>query len=389
VKALDIFLEGEEPVIKRKKSLILEANIAKKILADPKKTKMMAIAIRHDWSFPKHAIAKLGDRATDQQIVDTWGKLIDQALSNTGYGNLSQDGTFDDWIAQLYITGGTDYEEIVGETGDAMGLWKKLSHMVKRTPDRPDPNNPNRTIFGNAILDANGNTQPVLKPKHSQLKNFKTAGDLRHAMRDPDYQDIFKKLQDAAKLEKLRAESDMVVLINDDEFYVVAMFNYGATFTFARGMGVFGEYCTGFDGSSGLSYSKRYMDQGLLVGIIHKQTADQKNGKFQMLAADGQLRNAPQNPSGQRQSDELFAETYPGVMKKIAAAIQEHGEEIVQHSKERYLGGGGGYDIAREVSLIQRQFPLSWASEPPAPAEPGADGNPQHQPDHQPVPGRD
>lgn len=386
MKAFDIFVENQL-TDKSIKSVILEHNIAKKLLADPKRTKMMAIAISHDWSFPKHELAKLGDRAEQKHIVELWGRLIDNALANNPYGDLSREGTFDDWLTNMYINGAVDYEEIVGESGDAMGFWKRLGTMVQRTPDRPDPQNPMRTVFGNAILDKNGNTIPVLLPAHRNLNSFKTLGALRDAMRSETYSKEFEKLQNAAKLERMASQADLLEIMNDNGIHVRVMFNYAATFTFARGTGVFAEYCTGFPNDSGQRYARSYLSDGMIVGILNTAAEDPRdiNSKFQMLAYSGQLRNAKQDPSGRHPSDELFASLYPGLMKKIVAAIQQHGTEIHERSKVCYAGG---YDIDHEIGLIRQNFPLSYASEEPQAAEPeAAPANAEPHPDH--IPGRD
>lgn len=383
MKAFDIFVENSlkpESI----KQVVQEANIAKDLLAVPKRTKMMAIAISHDWSFPKHELAKLGDKSEQREVVELWGRLIDNALANNPYGNLSQDGTFDLWLTNMYINGAADYEEIVGESGDAMGFWKRMSTMVKRTPDRPDPNNPNRTVFGNAILDKNGQPIPALLPQHRDLSKFKTLDSLRDAMRSNEYRQEFEKLQNAAKLEQMASQSDSMIIMDDGQFNVRAMFNYPATYTFARGIGVMGEYCTGFPSDSGQRYAKNYMGDGLIIGILNSNTENPRdpNSKFQMLAASGQLRNATQNPSGRHDSDELFASLYPGLMKRVVQAIQEHADEIHERSKVCHHGG---YDIQHEIELIQRNFPLSWSSEAPAAPDAAPEAGQAQQP--QPAPG--
>lgn len=369
MKAFDIFVENQLN-IDNVKPLIMEANIARKLLTDPKRTKMMAIAINHDWTFPKHEVAGLGDKAEQKALVELWGRLVDRALATNPDGDLSRDGSFDDWLVNLYINGHATYEEIVGESGDAMGLWKRLGTMVKREPNRPDPENPRRTIFGNALVDANGNNIPVLDPRDRDLNNFKSLAAFRHRiLQNREYAQILQDLKKQRKQEKMQADPITVTLIDNDQFLVTGLFNYGATHQFARGLGdVLGQYCTGFDSESGAEYADTYTKKGLVVGIIAKN-ADRlsPNRKFQMLAADGQLRNAPQDPSRTHESDQLFASLYPGLMKQIAAAIQQHADEIVEKSAGIVEGG---YNIPDQITAIQQNFPLSYASEAPAaPAE--------------------
>ena len=76
--------------------LIAEANYINKIAKDPQKLKMLGIAIKHDGTFPKNAIAKLGPKPTDAELATAWSEVIDRSLSNTKYGDVSADGKFDD-----------------------------------------------------------------------------------------------------------------------------------------------------------------------------------------------------------------------------------------------------------------------------------------------------
>jgi hypothetical protein len=98
-----------------------------------------------------------------------------------------------------------------------------------------------------------------------------------------------------------------------------------------------------------------------------------------MLAATPQLRNAPQDNQSVRDQDATFARLFPGLMKKTIAAIEAHADEIVEHSKQARQGG---YDIQHEINLIQRNYPLSVASEAPA------DEAPAPETGRAPIPGR-
>ena len=89
---------------------ITEADIAAKVLKDPKQTKMLAIAFRHDHTIPKNIVARLGPKPTDDQVVQAWSQLIDDTLRRNDYGDLSTSGKFDDWLTRLYINGQADYE---------------------------------------------------------------------------------------------------------------------------------------------------------------------------------------------------------------------------------------------------------------------------------------
>ena len=70
------------------KQITNEANIAPQILKDPKMTKMLNIAFRHDSSLPLSQISRLGPRPTDKQIVELWADMLERSLADTIYGNL-------------------------------------------------------------------------------------------------------------------------------------------------------------------------------------------------------------------------------------------------------------------------------------------------------------
>jgi hypothetical protein len=79
--------------------LITEANVASKI-KDPGRIKQIAIAMRHDGTLPKAAVAKLGPRPTEQSTLELWSQILDSSFSNTQYGDISQDVKFDDWLTR-------------------------------------------------------------------------------------------------------------------------------------------------------------------------------------------------------------------------------------------------------------------------------------------------
>ena len=81
----------------KKRRPVAEANVAAKI-KDPKTIKMLGIAMRHDSTLPKSSIAKLGPKPEDESILALWSTMLDKSLSSTDYGDLSQDGKFDEWL---------------------------------------------------------------------------------------------------------------------------------------------------------------------------------------------------------------------------------------------------------------------------------------------------
>ena len=93
MKLLQIFTESE---------ILDEANVAAKI-KDPKMIKQIAIAIRHDPTIPKAKIAALGVKPDDEAVLKLWSELLDASLRSTDYGDVSQDGKFDEWLTRMYV----------------------------------------------------------------------------------------------------------------------------------------------------------------------------------------------------------------------------------------------------------------------------------------------
>jgi hypothetical protein len=317
--------------------LLIEANVADKI-KDPKVIKQISIAMRHDGTLPKHAVAKLGPRPTEHDTLALWSAVLDKALSNTQYGNISQDGKFDDWLTRLYINGIVDYEDIDGEGGDALGAWKALSLRGK------------------------------LKPEHQDFNKFRSLRQIQNIVQNRDYRDELRKIQDAEVIEKHKRDKKEITILDDDRFLAVVPLNYGSCYTFNNAHGFNASFCTG--SSSGHSWFNRYADDGPIVSIFDKQNPDDVNGKWQMHAPTNQLNNGNQQVRG----DKEFNDRFPGLMKKIVAGLQSHAEEIHKGSDHIVKGG---YDMAKAVSDITSRFPLSYASgEETAPEEDNADDTP-------------
>ncbi len=306
--------------------LLSEANVAAKI-KDPKMIKMISIAMRHDGTLPKSSIAKLGPKPTDDQILGLWSEMLDQSLRSTEYGDVSADGKFDEWLTRLYINGVVDYEDINGEGGDALGAWKALSVRSR------------------------------LKPEHQDFNKFKSLRQIQNIIRDNAYRADLDRIKDAEVIEKHKREKKELTLVNDDRYLVTMPFNYGACYTFNRDSGYQASFCTG--SSSGLSWFNRYADDGPIISVIDKANSDDVNGKWQIHAPTNQMNNGNQSISYSR-GDEKFAELFPGLLKRIVAAIQSKADEIKQGSSEIV---SGGYDIERSIDDLKKKFPLSAASE--------------------------
>lgn len=314
--------------------LIIEANIAAKI-KDPKTIKMLGIAMRHDNTLPKNKVAALGPKPTDEQILKLWSDLLDSSLRATDYGDISADGKFDDWLTRMYMNGIADYEDINGEGGDALGAWKALSLRGK------------------------------LKEPHQDFNKFKNLRQIQNIVRERDYANELRKIKDAETIEKHKREKKETTLIDDSKFLVTLPYNYGACYTFNNSAGYQASFCTG--SSSGLTWFKRYAPDGPIVSIVDKENMDDVNGKWQMHAPTGQMNNGNQSLS-YTSGDKKFAELFPGLLKKISAAMQSKAEEIKQNSTDIV---SGGYDVSKAISDIKDRLPYSWASE--AKEEPTSD----------------
>jgi hypothetical protein len=305
--------------------LIIEANVASKI-KDPGRIKQIAIAMRHDGTLPKAAVAKLGPRPTEQSTLELWSQILDSSLSNTQYGNISQDGKFDDWLTRLYQNGQADYEDINGEGGDALGAWKALSIRGK------------------------------LKPAHQDFNKFKNLRQIQNIVQSREYRDELRRMKDAEVIEKHKRDRKEIVILDDERFLAVVPMNYGSCYTFNNSHGFQASFCTG--SSSGASWFNRYADDGPIVSIFDKQNPDDVNGKWQMHAPTRQLNNGNQQTRG----DKEFAERFPGLMINIVAGLEQNAEEINANSAHIVKGG---YDMAKAVSDIKKEFPASMT--PPEP----------------------
>jgi hypothetical protein len=294
-------------------------------IKEPKVIKQIAIAMKHDGTLPRHKVAALGTKPTDEQTLQLWSELLDGALSRTRYGDISVDGKFDDWLTRLYIGGQIDYEDLSGESGDALGAWKALSVRGR------------------------------LKKEHQDFNKFKNLKQIQAIVQSRDYRDELGRIQNAAEIDKHKKESKQITVVDDKRYQVVIPFNYGSCYTFNNASGFNASFCTG--SSSGLSWFRRYADEGPVISVIDKENIDDVNGKWQIHAPTNQINNGNQSI----RSDEKFSELFPGLMKKIVAGIQSNAGEIVEGSKE--LAPPNGYDIEKSIADIKKRFPLSYASE--------------------------
>jgi hypothetical protein len=310
---------------------VAEANVAAKI-KDPKTIKMLSIAMRHDSTLPKAKVAALGTKPTDEDTLKLWSDMLDASLRSTDYGDISADGKFDEWLTRMYTNGVVDYEDINGEGGDALGAWKALSVRGK------------------------------LAEKHQDFNKFQSLRAIQTIINDRQYRDALRQIKDAEVIEKHKKEKKELTIVDDDRYIAVIPFNYGSCYTFNNSAGFPASFCTG--SSTGLTWFNRYARDGAIISVVDKNNTDDVNGKWQIHAVTNQINNGDQSV----RKDEVFANLFPGLMKKIIAGMQANAAEINASSTELM---SGGYDISQEVDLLKRRFPLSYASseEPEADAE--------------------
>ena len=313
--------------------IIKEANVAAKI-KDPKTIKLLGIAMRHDGTLPRNKVAALGPKPDDEKILQLWSQLLDASLTTTDYGDISQDGKFDEWLTRMYLNGVADYEDINGEGGDALGVWKALS------------------------------TRGLLKPADQDFNKFKSIKQLQRIRNDRDYRDKLARIKDAEKIEKLKREAKQINVIDDERFRVMVPFNFGSCYSNDRGEGYIPNFCT--SSSSGHDWFERYAPNGMIVNITDKANIDSVDGKWQFHAATNQIVRGDQDRRHDRSyNDERFAQLFPGLMKKIIAAIQANSAEINEQSKS--ITGGVGYDVAHEIDMIKSKYPQAANSDAPEP----------------------
>ena len=313
--------------------MVNEANVAAKI-KDPKMIKQIAIAMKHDSTIPMNKVAALGPKPDDESVLRLWSELLDNSLRSTDFGDISQDGKFDEWLTRLFVNGQVDYEDINGEGGDALGGWKALSVRGR------------------------------LKPQHQDFNKFKSLRQIQAIIRDQEYRSELRRIQDAEVIEKHKRDKKELTVLDTKRFLVVIPFNYGSCYTFNNSAGYQASFCTG--SSSGLTWFNRYAKDGPIISVIDKDNHEDVNGKWQIHAPTKQINNGNQTV----RSDERFAELFPGLMKKIVAGIEKNAAEIKANSTEITQGG---YDVGSAVEELKKAFPISFASEAPEGEDGGED----------------
>lgn len=309
-------------------SLLLEVDITDKILKDPNRAKMLGLAWRHDKHLPYNMLARLGPKPTDAEVARAWSGMLEQVLARTAYGDLSRDFKFADWLTKLYTSGAADWEDISGEGGDALARWNALS------------------------------VRSLLEPRHQDLNRFKTLRDLQVAMSQQSYRDELQRIKNAEEIARMKRYARDIVLVDDGRVWAAIPMNYGACYVFNNAEGYQANFCTGSSG--GANWYKNYAPRGPLVMVVDKSKTGTANGKWQMHAQTDQLVNADQDRRYDRNwNDEQFAEQFPGLMKRIGAAMLAKQDEIATASEETF---GKPYDVKQAAADLKNKFPKSWES---------------------------
>jgi hypothetical protein len=306
---------------------LLEVNIAGKIEKDPKFAKQLTIAWRHDDSIENKVHTKLGPHPTEATIIKTWSDVLDASLSNTEWGDISDDSKVDDWVLRAYINGVVNYHEIYAKVPDVLGAWRALGK------------------------------RGMLEPKDQDLNKFKNIAQVQAVINDENYNQKLEDIKNEEMIEKHKRDAKEVVLIDDDRFFVTVMLSYGACYLFNHGGGYHAVFCTG--SSSGLSNFKDYSEEAPIVGITDKKNKLKKDGKWQFYISNHgsvQLMNGEQDHGNNTNMDKDFAKLFPGLMKRIADELVHHAAELKEKSKKLKPPG---YNAAREAEKIKKTFPHS------------------------------
>jgi hypothetical protein len=311
----------------RLNEILLEANILNnpKFKTDIPLQKELVRFFLHDESLPFNIVTNL-NKYTEEDILRMYSELLDKTLSDTSGGDLSKSGKFDMWLTRQYAKGMFDYEYLNGEGGDALGTYYQLSK------------------------------RGLLFPQDQDFNRFQTLQDLQVAMRRPKYRRDLERIKDELTIQKHKKEKREIVLINDEKYYVVILLNYGACYTFNNAEGHKASFCTG--SSSGVNWFNRYAPEGIIIAVIDKNNINDKDGKWQIHAATGQMVNADQDDRWDSRGNQTkFGKLFPGLMSEITRKLKEKQDEIAQSSTDIKQTG---YNADNEIQELQNKFPLAF-----------------------------
>jgi hypothetical protein len=306
--------------------ILLVESIARKLEQDPKESKMLALAFKHDITIPVAVIVSLGPNPSNEAIAAQWSTMVDKVMrEDNEWGDISRDNSVQQWLIKSYSRGIINWEDLSGEAVDRLGKFYALS------------------------------VRNLLRPDHTDLNRVGTLDQLNHLV--GQYEKILRKIAVEAKLEQMKRQASSIVLIDNERFHVSIPLNYGACYMFNNKDGVTATYCTGSSG--GRYWFERYSNQGPLIDVLDKAKSTTTMGKWQLHAATDQIKNANQSVN----SDREFAKRFPGLLPEIARQMQARSAEIAAANAK--------WNAAKEADKLLKKFPLSAASEVGAPAEKG------------------
>lgn len=306
--------------------LLKEDKIADKILRDPKSTKMLNIMWKMDHSVPANYRSSLGPKPDEKKVVELFGKVIDEKLRNSLWGDMSSDSKLDDYIIRSYINGQVDFEDLTGELIDSLGTYKALS------------------------------MRGLLKPEHQDFNRIPTLLALKKVL--AKYSSEIQRMRSEEKIKQMKKQKDEIVLIDDERFFVVIPLNYGSCYIFNNAEGINATFCTG---SSSTSWFDRYAKDGAMIMIFDKENPNSLAGKWQIHSATNQLNNANQTVRATNLGQAAFYKNFPGLLKRIAQAMDAKRDEIQEKSKA--LVPPNGYDVSKEIERLKTMFPIAYHGE--------------------------
>ena len=240
--------------------------------------KMLGLRIRLDRTFPLHVRAALGrldyNNPKDMEnLRQVWYKELDKQFRNAQSIDFSAQREYRyilDWITNNYIKGFIDFEDLTGQGIDDISRWLVIKNNL---------NNP--------ILSKIKDRYPTDLNSVSSMEQLHTI--VRQAPAQQVYNDVIEKIL----FNRQKQLAKEYVLIDNDSFRVTIPLNFGACYVFAHGDGHKAHYCT--SSSSGVTWFNSYKKSGLLIDILDKNKLESKNGKWQIHANSGQIKNATQD----------------------------------------------------------------------------------------------
>lgn len=266
-----------------------------KIVNDPKLSKMIAIHWRDDPTIPLNMKARAGARADDKTITQVFVSMLDQLEARGSQGvQFSRNGQYHDWLAKVYASGGTDWEDI-----------------DSRAP---------KALYGYTILQR----RKLLDKNHSDLNRYGSVYALERYI-DTHYRETLDKVVKDEKFNDLVKNAESVKIADTEDYLILIPLNRGAACKYGKGT----RWCTSSTDSD--NYYNRYSSQGPLVIILSKKHPEDK---YQLHAESYQFLDA----SDSRFDADEFKQKYPNAyndivagMKANAAAIEEKYPDISKH----------------------------------------------------------